>query len=135
MVYIRKIASVILCAVILLATAGFTVNRHYCGGKLKSTQLYSVMDPKTCCGVADLPEDKQECPEGCCHDKVEFYQFDEDFNLPATVVNPNVVIVFINYFLLDELFGSLDPHTTKYLNYKPPLIELDIPVLVQSFLI
>jgi len=128
MMFIRKIASIILTAIILLVTAGFTINKHYCGGKLRSTQLYTVMDPKTCCGAAEMPE-------GCCHDKVEFYQLDEDFNLPATVVNPNVVIVFIKCFILDELFGSLDSRTAKYLNYKPPLIELDIPVLVQSFLI
>jgi len=132
---IRKIASVFLSVVILLATGGLVINKHYCGGKLRSTQLYIVMDHKRCCGVADLPAGKQECPEGCCHDKVEFYQLDEDFNLPATVVNHNVVIVFIKCFILDELFGSLDSHTAKYLNYKPPLIELDIPVLVQSFLI
>ncbi len=125
---IRKIASVFLSVVILLVTAGFTINKHYCGGKLRSSQIYTVMDHKTCCGGAEMPE-------GCCRDEVEFYQLDEDFNLPATVMNPNFVIVFIKYFILDELFGSLDSHTAKYLNYRPPLIELDIPVLVQSFLI
>jgi len=125
---IRKIASIFLSVIILLVTAGFTINKHYCGGKLRSTQLYTVMDSMTCCGVVEMPE-------GCCHDKVEFYQLDEDFNLPATVVNHSVVIVIIKYFILDEMFGSLDSHTAKYLNYKPPLIKLDIPVLVQSFLI
>ncbi len=44
---LKKAAHIFLTALLLLATGGVTITRHYCGGTLVQTSLYGT--PESCC--------------------------------------------------------------------------------------
>jgi len=116
---------------ILLTTAGFSLHKHHCTITKETTT--SVSHVKNCCGT----EDEKECPKGCCHDETEIIQLDTELSLPATTHEfaPELFVAIIHYFVFNSSLGHEDKSSSKYLNYKPPLILKDIPVLIQSFLI
>lgn len=99
-------------------------------GRLKSVSVFHEAEScKTKFG--------RECPKHCCDDQQEEYKVED-----LSKVNHNYdfspdlqLISAIHYaVILDELYLK-DTYKPRYLNFKPPLIEQDIPVLVQSFLL
>jgi hypothetical protein len=67
----KVFASIALSTYYLLVSMGILVNIHYCGGKVKSVEVYAPA--KACCcpsGTGDMT--------GCCGNESFFYQFDED---------------------------------------------------------
>ena len=127
----NTITSIFLSFLLLLSTTGFTINKHFCGGHMVAVQFFSTEEPESCCDGMD------NMPAGCCHNETDYYQLDETFNLAKVSfeIAPNFVFTFIKHIVLNDLFTSTDTYKAKYLHYKPPLIELDIPVLIQSFLL
>lgn len=125
----KQLFSIFLSLILLISTTGFTINKHFCGGHLMATQIFITEEPESCC-------DEINMPAGCCHNETEFYQLDETFNFTKVSfkITSNFVFTFIKYIVLNDLFTSIDTYSTKYLHYKPPMIELNIPVLFQSFL-
>lgn len=63
---IRKVAHMAISVLLLIATAGITVSKHYCGDKLKSVTLMN--SPDACCDM-----------ESCCHDEKQVFMLDNDF--------------------------------------------------------
>ena len=126
----KNVTSILLSFIFLISTTGFSINKHFCGGHMVAVQFFSTEEPESCCDGMDMPA-------GCCHNESEYYQLDETFNLAKVSFEtaPNFVFTFIVRIILNDLFTSTDTYKAKYLCYKPPLIELDIPVLVQSFLL
>lgn len=116
---------------ILFTTAGFSLHKHHC--TITKETITSVSHVKNCCGT----ENEEECPKGCCQDETEIIQLDTDFSLPATTHEfaPDLFVAIIQHFVLNSSLDNEDKASSKYLNYKPPLISRDIPVLIQSFLI
>lgn len=124
----KQIISVFIALLVLLTTVGFTINQHYCGGKLAGTSVYTAAQ----CGCGDSKMD-----DDCCQNESEFYQFVEDY-MPSVAdqkENLDAVTASIKYVVLNELYNAFDSQSSNYLYYKPPLLERDIPVLTQSFLI
>ena len=111
-----------------IASMGFTLNQHYCGGKLKNTSLFSFFDSASCCGDKEMAMD-------CCHDEQIHFQLDEDYQLDAFSIDWKVDITALIPDLVVPVLEEADEKQPHYLNYKPPLLQADIPVLVQSFLI
>lgn len=117
---------------ILLTTAGFALHKHHCTVTKKT--ITSVAHVEGCCGTQ---EKEQECPKGCCQDETEYIQIDTELTLPATAheFTPEQFVAVLQYCILNNLFNAETKTSAKYLNYKPPLLLRDIPVLIQSFLI
>ena len=73
---LKKPGYIIMAVLLLFATSGITIYRHYCGGNLINTSIYST--PHHCC--------KDNCP-GCHNEKInlrladqfESYQTQIDF--------------------------------------------------------
>ncbi|MFP4488184.1 MAG: HYC_CC_PP family protein [Bacteroidales bacterium] len=60
---------------LLIATAGITVSKHYCGDKLEAVAL--INSPDACCDM-----------ESCCHDETQVFMLDNDFTYtPEEPVN------------------------------------------------
>lgn len=122
-------------ALLLVAsTIGITMHKHYCMGRLQEVSYFE--NGKHCMEMADM-EDVDECPMKCCKDTSEEYKVDEmsttsfEFDLHTDFH----LISVLTFYLIDfDLISSSDGHLA-HLDYKPPLIEQDIPVLVQSFLL
>lgn len=64
----RKTSHIILSLLLLFATVGLTISKHYCGGNLISTSIFGKND--SCCN-----KDK------CCQNESIFIQLDEDCSL------------------------------------------------------
>ena len=138
---LKPILSLILGLLVLISSTSFTVNMHLCMGHV---QAVSLIEPATPCIMElmamDLAKESKSCSsaskKGCCEEKsivfdgTEYqYKASEQLTLLpvdfVTVSNPVVCT-------LDHSFVAFNP---PFELYKPPLIERDVPVLVQSFLI
>lgn len=129
MILFRKIANVFLAILLLVATTGVTLNKHYCMGRLKSVAIFASANP---CSENGVPT-----PMPCCEDTSEQLKVDEltkasfDFKGTADLYQ----IAAIAYVLLEQNYLSLDENKPAYYNYSPPLPDQDIRVLNQVFLI
>jgi len=64
----RKVSNIIVIFLLLLATAGVTISRHYCGEELVSVSVFSKHD--SCCDRMD-----------CCHDETFTLKINDDFSV------------------------------------------------------
>lgn len=71
----------------------------------------------------------------CCHDEEVRIQLDEDYQLDAFSVDWKVEVAAFVPTVVLAILEEVDQKQPHYLNYKPPLLMADIPVLVQTFLI
>jgi hypothetical protein len=121
----RKIVNVFLAVLLLVATTGITLNKHYCFGRLQSVAVFTSANP---C------ENGMEDPMPCCEDTSEELKVDElakssfDFKSSTELY----LLAAITYVLLDDTYSSSDKQS-KYYNYDPPLPDQDIQVLNQVF--
>jgi hypothetical protein len=65
---LRKTSHIILSALLLFATVGLAISKHYCSGNLVSTSIFG--EAESCCDDSD-----------CCHNESEVYQIHEDYSL------------------------------------------------------
>ena len=72
---LRKASHTILSVLLLTATIGLAISKHYCGGELVSTKIFAEAD--SCCDSGD-----------CCQNETETYQLDEDFSVSAVTEIP-----------------------------------------------
>jgi hypothetical protein len=136
---IRPIAAIFLAGLVLITSIGVTVNLHLCGGSVQSIALFvkarpcKMEMPKSCHGSKT-----QTKRNGCCEEESILLKGDETTAELKTVteLTPSFnllnVILPVLYSLNEVDSFSASP---RYAHYKPPLVERDITVFVQSFLI
>src|SRR5690554_2125540 len=73
----RNVSHIVLALLLLSATTGMAVSKHFCGDFLISTSLYT--EAETCCDDGN-----------CCQNETIFYQVDEDFVTPVFSQLPDV---------------------------------------------
>ena len=140
----HQISSLFLAVLVLAGSTGFTVNKHYCQGELqKVTFTEKVKQCPMCTKKQELPPcHKHMDPstafsdEKCCQNETELLKVEDYNKAPKVNLEHKISFEFIalaQIILLDFSFDSTSQ--SEYLNYKPPLIAQDIPVLVQSFLL
>ncbi len=133
MLNIKNILTVIMAGLLLTASLGITLHKHYCMGRLKHIAVFEKAE--SCMGM--MGKESEDCPMNCCKDTAELFKVDDlkkvsqSFNL-----TPDLKLLATTMFLLVDL--DLMKHSdqvTANIHYKPPLPDRDIPVLIQSFLI
>jgi hypothetical protein len=136
---IRSIVSLFLASIVLIAAIGVTVNSHLCAGQIKSTALFIKATP---CKM-DMPknchsENHSSKRKGCCQE-VSLVLKGKETNAEvktATQLNASFILIAI---ILPVLYSIVDldlsATTQQYPHYKPPLIEQDLLVSYQVFLI
>ncbi|MEO1435268.1 MAG: hypothetical protein AAFV80_07000 [Bacteroidota bacterium] len=148
MVQLSRPYQMIACFLVVLisfSSLGLTVQTHYCMGRLKSVSLFGKAKAcfqstttKTCLAKKNAcPLDKiQKQRRGCCDDHLIVMDADLDL-IPLQSVEGSPID---HHFLLAFAWSSFtlsDSYTTTlpYQNYKPPLLDRDVCVLVQSLLL
>ncbi|TKG94202.1 hypothetical protein EYV94_13015 [Puteibacter caeruleilacunae] len=63
---VKKASHIILTMLLLISTIGLAVSKHYCGGELISTAIFT--EAESCCDS-----------DNCCNNQTEVFQFDEDY--------------------------------------------------------
>jgi hypothetical protein len=87
-IMLKKAGNIVIIVLLLVATAGIPVTRHYCGPVQKSVSLYST--PKSCCGGS--------CDK--CHNVFKFTKVNDDFE-PGSSVTAQALT---DYFTLHTSF-------------------------------
>ena len=123
----KSIFSIFLASLVLVSTSGVGITKHYCGKRLASISFLG--DGGCSCGA-------MEDAANCGHTERSFFQVDDDFSVAPvqslSISTVSIITVFVYQLSFDFLESD---RQVAYLNYKPPIPDKDIPVLVQSFLI
>lgn len=135
----KAIFSVILASMILFLSAGFRVATHYCGDVAVSVSL-TTDDVAEGCGME--AQTKSDCnsnsPEvsktSCCKDAVMNLEIEDNYQ--TTDKSVNIDLQFVKAFVfvyIQNLFEGYEE--TDFTAYSPPLVQYDILVENQVFLI
>ena len=125
---LHKIANVLLSITLLIATTGFTLNKHYCMGRLKAVAINETASP---CGEKGTKD-----PMPCCEDVSQHLKVDEitktafDFDSQPDLVQLAIIAWVFSEGKLPEVQNS-----PTYYPYNPPPPDLDRQVAYQVFLI
>ncbi|MBL4709118.1 MAG: hypothetical protein JKY48_11845 [Flavobacteriales bacterium] len=129
----KKTFSVLLSLLILLSSISFNLSAHYCGSQLVDIALFG--QAVACPMAAEKGSDSDEIP--CCADRdiiidAEDYLSSKDLS-KQEIKKTEVLIAELNYPI--ELLVQNEVPSIECDNYSPPLIEREIPILIQSFLL
>lgn len=126
----------------LVGNSGFAVVTHYCGGKAVDSKIV-IGHGELHCGMPDMKGDcKNESStenhfkkKPCCENEYQSLDLEDEFQ--PQVIDSSINLEFVAAFFMTLIGRTYNSENDKaeYLNYFPPLIERDITVLVQSFLI
>ena len=104
---IKKAGHILIMILLLIATGGIPVSRHYCGTKAMSFSVFSM--PKPCC--------RDHCDK--CHTIFKFSRVNDNFETGASITSlssPDVVSL----------------HATLYIDLFDKVIISPIPVFVHQ---
>lgn len=129
--------------VMLVATTSFTMSAHFCGselqhlsflGQAESCEMHTRQIPP--CQHEQEQQNRIE-KQSCCKDLTVVSDLQDSLkgSMLPKVLKPDLKFTAnLSGFYL-AIIAEHVPHYSKYHQYSPPLIDRDIPVLVQSFLI
>jgi hypothetical protein len=125
----KKISSISLALLLLIATVGVTISRHYCDSILVDTSFISPI--ADACDM-DMPMDADDCEDDHQHFNVDspLVLLSLNYDLaPSFTWIKNLQIISIKDF-------SANHFTSKFLaDISPPPPEPDIYTRVQAFLL
>lgn len=138
----KKIISIFLSILMLGSSSGIAYAQHFCSGMemvaevtLGEKNLSCGMDshaPKTDC------EDEETIPEAhdCCKNQITKIQTDENFAKASfdLKLNKTFVATLVSVFVLQEV-EIASAQKTFFADYGPPLLERDLNILYETFLI
>lgn len=142
--------SLIMALVILMSSTGLSIDLHYCQTNLKSYNFFGKA--KSCHSQQAIhyshskqihkachkTNDTKNTHKNCCENKKITVPSVDNLQKVSTVEfldqQQHYVLAFRNYYYIDEYLEPCN-QIVPYLNYIPPLLDKDIPVFVQSFLI
>ncbi len=131
---IRSIVSLALAALVLVASSSFTVNMHLCGGSVQSVSLIEKATP--CPMEVNTPPCHKALAKraSCCDDEQFLYQGQDFKNQESANIQVEQQALVVELPILAQIIPVATVFSQPAL-YKPPLLQHDIPVLIQSFLI
>ena len=140
----KRILSILLILVVLVLNSGLTIITHYCGGEAVESS-YSLTHAELDCGMSledlqtctDDPHNKHQSiqKKGCCEN--QYNSINDNFDFYKSQVNKsinyNFVIAFVHSIINNNSLLYKDKPSREV--YLPPLINQDISVLHQVFII
>lgn len=139
MKFIKSIVSSILALLVLVSSSSFMVNMHFCGGNVQSVSL--IEESSQCPMEVQLPPCHKKMAvkkSGCCEDKHVAFE-GKDFNTQvqdfSTLTWQSINWAVTLPMIMEVIQVNESLTFSNHIPYKPPIVERDIPVLVQSFLI
>ncbi|MDP4269911.1 MAG: hypothetical protein Q8909_07270 [Bacteroidota bacterium] len=124
----RRLSHILIMITLILATAGVTVTRHYCGNELKKITLAG--EPKSCCG--------DHC--NCCHNETFTQKVTNDYLSSNDVHAPAAKVIALDWLEAPSVlaFSLSNPTLTLHSGHlpynSPPLIADNPPAMLQVFL-
>ena len=120
---IKKFGHIIMILLLLISTAGVSINKHYSGGELFSTAIF--VEAESCC----------ETPCGCCDEKSEQIKVEADYLASSFDLTEaaQLDLLFSSIPLLIE-FEAATSSANSFITWdtSPPLLP-DLCILNQVF--
>ena len=145
---ISKYCAPILALMVLVSSMSLAIDFHYCQGQLKSFSIFGKA--KNCHEMASkmpschhhkqMTDQSSSCSEGdnnCCNNETVHFESDFDeqiLNFEYLNLNSQLFVVAFKSPSFDDLFDDIK-EVIPFAHYKPPLIQKDIPVLFETFLL
>lgn len=126
----------------LSSNIGLAINTHFCGGEAVATTFtFGLHNPG--CGMEDM---KQNCddlasdqekikPKPCCENRHQVFQVDQTAKLQTGYFNINPVFFSALILVFAQPLSNAYEMQGFCLENPPPLLEEDLQVLFQTFLI
>ncbi|GIV33746.1 MAG: hypothetical protein KatS3mg031_1281 [Chitinophagales bacterium] len=135
-----RIINIPLAVLILLLSAGVSIDLHYCKNELRKISLFSSAGSchdnfKSCCASRQQKTcHREDHDDNCCKNETRFVKYDQQYTVEQVAqVGVKLPVAACGSLALFDI-RDISENSTEYLNYKPPLIPEDIPVLLQTFL-
>lgn len=127
--------SVLLAIMVLLSTVSWTVDKHFCMGRVMDISLF--VDAEECGMEAAMSLMKDKVAENhCCDDESFTFTGQDDLKLSwydLEMEHQDFLVAFTYSYL--DLFVPVGKLPVPNEKYPPPLLVKDITVLDQVFLI
>lgn len=136
--FLHKILALILALVILFSTLSFTVEKHICLGEVTDVSYFTKADN---CGMISedcdlvIPSERKIQKENCCNDTHELIPGNQYEQPALKKVEINQVAFIFTFVYTYNSFFEQKSDKNYFCYYSPPLVDRDIPVLYQTFLI
>lgn len=131
----HTISSLLLAALVLMASSSFYVGVHYCGGTVKEVAFLNKADG---CGHQQLPPCHRKAMEGCCDDEQLIHESQDINGATVKILLPvlSSTDVIHNTLVVAEIIPTAYVFPTSYFTDHPPALSgHDIIISIQSFLI
>ena len=125
----------------LTSHTGFALGTHYCGGFAMDTKaMIGHIDLD--CGMGDMDKDcESDTDPGmhfekvpCCENEYLSIEIEDEFKSNMAQAKVNIAFIASFVFSLSELY-TFSENSPEYFDYDPPMVEEDISLLHQVFLI
>ena len=138
-IHMKAFLSVILASLILFFSTGFKIATHYCGDVAVSSS-FSTSGIVEGCGMeaAQVNDCNSEMPlvseKNCCNDKVIHLEIQDDYepSEKASSLGFTFLSAFVQVFIVNHFS---DQEEIEFKDYSPPLVQHDLLVEHQTFLI
>ena len=138
----KRTIAILLAVIILIMNLGLSVNNHFCSGKLASSSL-TVGFGDAGCGMengqasCEAPMQSNSLNKvDCCDTRHVQLQVEDDYNetnVSDATINLKFVALFVISYYNDYFLGSTQQE--NFFAYSPPILERDLEVLNQVFLL
>ncbi len=130
---LEVIGNVFVAIMLMIATTGMTMHKHYCLGQLKSIEINHKAE--SCADRMGL-EDEADCSMHCCKEESSQLKINDiDYAKVVLDLAPNLyLLAWADFFDFDVHF--FEPVKISFSGYlKPPLHPSEYTTLYQVFLI
>ena len=134
---LKKSIAICMAFFVMASTMSFTINQHYCGGRLIDTSLFVKADTCMMKGM-EMPSsnDTSIFMNKCCNDVITIIDGQDEVHQNGKQITFEQQL-FITTFVYTYscLFSNKESSIVTYKEYTPPLLVKDIQVLDETFLI
>ena len=130
---LKVIGNIFVAIMLLIATTGMTMHKHYCLGQLKSIEINHKAE--SCADIMGL-EDEADCSMHCCKEESSQLKINDiDYTQVVLDLSPSLFLLsWTDFFEFDTFF--FEQIATSFPRYsKPPLPPSEYTTLYQVFLI
>jgi len=136
-VYLKNITSLFLAFLVLFSTMSLTINEHYCGDVLVDITVFTNANS---CGMdmhsSETNSQNIITKNQCCNNEHIVKKGQDELNISTNSLSFDQQL-FVASFIYSyiNLFEGLDNKIAPFKDYSPPIVNKDIQVLYQTFLI
>ena len=121
---------------VLISSTSFAIDMHFCGDILVDTAVFKKANN---CGMDMEKQSSSDCmmtKKNCCSDEQLLIEGQDELQLSVDSLSLEQQHFLISFACtLAYLFQDVEVNPIPFENYQPPLVEKDIHVLYEVYLI